>query len=146
MAAGSLTHCVSSVCDAPAQAAFEYLADAERVGEWALGCWDARPAADGVVRGTSLFDGTPAFVRTLPAADSMTVDFEVGVDPGRLERRISARVVAGGDLDGDTRRSLVILLAWRTEAMDDERWRRLTVAHDAEMLMLRARIERSAGG
>ena len=140
----SLTHCVSALCDAPATDAFAYLADAERIGEWALGCWDARRGEDDVVRGTSLFDGTASFVRVRPAAESLTVDFEVGGEPDHLVRRIAARVVGGDDLGGDPHRSLVILLAWRTDSMDDDRWRRLTASHDTEILMLRERIERSA--
>ena len=140
----SLAHCVSALCDAPAADAFAYLADAERVGEWALGCWDARMGDDGVVRGTSLFDGTQTYVRARSAAESKTVDFEVGGDAEHLVRRVSARVVAGDDLGVEEGRSLVILLAWRTGSMDDDRWHRLIAAHDAEVLLLRQRIERSA--
>lgn len=140
----SLAHCVSALCDAPAADAFAYLADAERVGEWALGCWDARAGDDGVVRGTSLFDGAETFVRTRPVVESRTVDFEVGGDPEQLVRRISARVVGGDELGVDQGRSLLILLAWRTGSMDDDRWHRLVAAHDAEVLLLRERIERSA--
>lgn len=142
----SLTHCVSSLCAVPARDAFAYLADVGRVGEWALGCWEARQVEGGLARGLSLFDGSTTFVRVVPSTGSSTVDFEVGVDPVRLERRISARVVAGDELGGDPGRSLVILTAWRTAAMDDERWRRLSVAHETEILILRERIERSAGG
>ena len=139
----SLAHCVSALCDASAADAFAYLADAERIGEWALGCWDTRRGDGDVVRGTSLFDGAATFVRARPDAASLTVDYEVGVDPDHLVRRIAARVVGGDDLGGDARRSLVILLAWRTESMDDDRWSRLTTSHDTEILMLRERIERS---
>ena len=139
----SLAHCVSALCDAPAADAFAYLADAERIGEWALGCWDARAGGDGVARGTSLFDGAETFVRTRSVEEARTVDFEVGGDPAHLVRRISARVVAGEELGVDENRSLVILLAWRTGPMDDDRWHRLVAAHDAEVLLLRERIERS---
>jgi hypothetical protein len=139
----SLAHCVATLCDVPATRAFAYLADAGRLGEWALGCWNARPEEDDLVRGTSLFDGSPAFVRVRPIADSLSVDYEVGGEPGKLVRRIAARVVGGDELGGDARRSLVILLAWRTDSMDDERWHRLTTSHDTEILMLRERIERS---
>jgi hypothetical protein len=139
-----LTHCVSSLCAAPAEVAFSYLADVSHLGEWALGCWGGEPAADGIVAGTSLFDGTRSYARTMPDAERMVVDFEVGPEPGSLVGRISCRVVPGEALGGDAGSSLVILLAWRTASMDDERWRRLTVAHDAEILLLRGRIEAEA--
>jgi hypothetical protein len=138
-----LAHCVSVLCDAPATAALAYLADPERLGEWALGCWGARADGDGLVRGRSLFDGSATLVRTRLVEDARTVDFEVGGDPEQLVRRISARVVGGEELGVDADRSLVILLAWRTSSMDDDRWHRLVAAHEAEVFLLRERIERS---
>jgi hypothetical protein len=95
------------------------------------------------VRGTSLFDGAETLVRMSPLPEHRIVDFEVGEDPARLVRRISARVVPGEDAGGGPSSSLVMLSAWRTESMDDERWRRLVVAHEAEILLLRHGIERS---
>lgn len=143
MKTSDLVHCVSSLCSASPDHAFAYLTDLNRLGEWSLGCWETR-AKDGVVRGTSLFDGAETLVRMIPVPEQRIVDFEVGDDPERLVRRISARVVSGEDLGGSPESSLVILSAWRTESMDDERWRRLVVAHEAEILLLRHGIERSA--
>lgn len=139
----TLVHCASAVCETPAADAFAYLSDAERIGEWSLGCWETRYAGDEIVRGTSLLDGASTYVKVQPVAECQTVDYEVGAEPERLVRRISARVVAGEDLGGDPRRSLLILLAWRTDSMDDDRWRRLVAAHEAEVLLLRERIQRS---
>ena len=72
---------------------------------------------------------------------SRIVDFEVGGDPSDLVRRISARVVPGPEIGRGPDSSLVVLTAWRTASMDDERWRRLVVAHETEALLLRRRIE-----
>ena len=139
-----LAHCVSSLCSATPDDAFSYLSDAHRLGEWSLGCWETRVEASGLVRGTSLFDGTGTFVQVIPAPEQRTVDFAVGDDPGALVRRISARIVPGEDVGGPADSSLVVLTAWRTSSMDDARWQRLMVAHEAEILLLRHRIERSA--
>jgi hypothetical protein len=95
------------------------------------------------VRGSSLFDGGEAVVRLIPVPEQRIVDYEVGSDPDRLVRRISARVVPGDDV-GAAGSSLVMLTAWREGSMDDERWHRLVVAHEAEILLLRHGIERSA--
>jgi hypothetical protein len=97
-----------------------------------------------VVRGTSLFDGAETFARPLPHEGHLTVDFEVGDDPTRLVRRITARVVPGEEIGEHAAKSLLLLTAWRVRSMDDDRWKRLVVAHEAEILLLRQRIEACA--
>ena len=97
-----------------------------------------------MVRGTSLFDGAETFVRPLPHDGHLIVDFEVGDHPTTLVRRISARVVPGDEIGEQAATSLLVLTAWRVRSMDDDRWRRLVVAHDAEILLLRRRIEACA--
>jgi hypothetical protein len=143
METSELVHSVSTLCSAQPDHVLAYLSDPARLGEWSLGCWGAK-AVGASARGTSLFDGTEAYVRVIPLPEQRIVDFEVGDDPARLVRRISARVVPGEEIGGGPGSSLVILSAWRTESMDDERWRRLVVAHEAEILLLRHGIERSA--
>jgi hypothetical protein len=94
-----------------------------------------------VVRGTSLFDGSATFARPVPNERQLIVDFEVGDDPGRLVRRITARIVPGIQLGESDAASLVVLTAWRIRSMDDDRWQQLVAAHEAEILLLRHRIE-----
>jgi hypothetical protein len=140
----SLSHCATVVCDATAEVAFAFLADPTGVGSWALGCWDAQPVGERTVRGRSLFDASAAYVRADPDAGRLGVDFAVGGDPDELVHRISARVVPGPVLGYDSNRSLVTLLAWRQADMPDDRWSRLIASHEAEILLLRARIEEAA--
>ena len=136
-----LVHCTSALCAATAEAAFAYVAAPARLGEWALGCWQAVEGEGGIVSGTSLFDGATTFARPVADHRLRIVDFEVGGDPSDLVRRISARVVPGPEIGRGPDSSLVVLTAWRTASMDDERWRRLVVAHETEALLLRRRIE-----
>jgi hypothetical protein len=138
-------HCVSTLCAATAEAAFAYVADPGRLGEWALGCWEAVAAPNGAVEGTSLFDGGKTYARADPDRDRMIVDFDVGDDPAALVRRITVRVVRGPEIGAPPETSLVVLTGWRIASMDDERWHRLVVAHEAEVLLLRRRIEASTG-
>ena len=138
-----LAHCVSSLCSATPDHAFAYLSDPGRIGEWALGCWGAE-VDGGIARGTSLFDGGETVVEVIPLPERRIVDYAVGDDPRSLVRRISARVVPGEEAGGPAGSSLVVLTAWRERSMDDARWRQLVVAHEAEILLLRHRIERAA--
>ena len=139
-----LAHSVSSLCAAAAGDAFAYMASPDRLGEWALGCWEAVADDDGVAKGTSLFDGADSFARPVADAERLVVDFEVGDRREGLVRRISARVVPGDQIGEPETTSLIVLTAWRVDGMDDERWRRLVVAHEAEILLLKHRIESAA--
>ena len=139
----SLSHCTTAVCDATAEKAFAFLADPARLGSWALGCWDARPVGERTVQGRSLFDSLPAYVRAEADPARLGVDFAVGSDADELVPRISARVIPGPVLGYEGDRSLVTLVAWREAGMSDDRWSRLVASHEAEILLLRARIEES---
>jgi len=138
----SLSHCTTTACDTTAEAAFSFLADPTRLGSWALGCWNAETVADGVVRGTSLFDESASYVRVEPDVERLAVDFAVGSDAESLVRRISARVLPGGGLGYGG--CLVTIVAWRPADMTDARWERLVASHAAEILLLKARIEAAA--
>jgi hypothetical protein len=140
----TLSHCATAVCDVPADVALGFLADDTALGTWALGCWQAEPVRDGVVRGSSLFEGADAYVRVDPNGAGTGVDFSVGARPEELVHRISARVVAGGPLGYGENRCLVTLLAWRPAEMSDERWARVVASHEAEILLLRARLDEHA--
>lgn len=140
----SLSHCATAVCDVEPTAAFAFLADPSRLGSWALGCWDAKPVVEGVVGGISLFDGSMTYVRANGDPDRLAVDFAVGSDRNELVHRISARVVPAADLGYGERSSIVTLLAWRPADMPAERWHRLVASHEAEILLLQARLEEQA--
>ena len=140
----SLSHCATTACDAPADAAFMFLADPARLGTWALGCWNAQIVGEGTARGTSLFDESPSYVRVEPDRERLVVDFAVGDHAESLVRRISARVLPGDVLGYGTDRCLVTVVAWRAADMTDERWERLVASHAAEILLLKGRIEAGA--
>ena len=106
----------------------------------ALGCWGAADVGSGVVRGTSLLDGSVTFARPVPDEGHLIVDFEVGDNPDGV-RRITTRVVPGDQLGESETTSLVVLTAWRIGSMDDGRWQQLVAAHQAEVLLLRHRLE-----
>jgi hypothetical protein len=74
----------------------------------------------------------------------LAIDFAVGGHPQELVHRISARVVPADALGYADGTSMVTLLAWRAADMPDERWARLIASHEAEILLLQARLEEKA--
>lgn len=130
------THRAEVVCAVPVHEALDFLADGIALGHWALGCWATEPAGDGVVRGRSLFDEQPSWVRPVVDPARRTVTYHVGSTPDALAPRIHAEVEPA-DTVGSCR---ITLHASRSAGMDDARWLRLVRCHEVEVLLIQARL------
>ena len=138
----SSSHRASVECRVSAQRALAFLADGIQLGHWALGCWQTEPVGAGVVRGRSLFDDQPGYVRPVMDEARLTVVYHVGGTPDALSPRISAVVEPIAATDGAGASCRVSLSATRTADMDDARWLRLMHCHEVEVLLIQGRLER----
>lgn len=127
-------HLANAHCPVPVAQALAFLADGLRLGRWGLGSMDTVEVAPGVVRGTSLFDGSHSYIRPVADVAAGTVTYHVGSDPTRLTPRIQAQVspAPGG--------CTVVLHARRSADMDDARWQRLVRCHEVEILLIQAQL------
>jgi len=137
------THCASALCRVPAARALAFLADGVQLGHWALGCWQTREVGDGVVRGHSLFDGQPGWVRPVADEGRMTVTYHVGGSPETLRPRIHATVEPGSAFGEGDDCCRISLHASRTPDMDDDRWLRLVRCHEVEVLLIQSQLART---
>lgn len=135
------SHITSIVIARDARHVFAIMADAGKLHRWSFGAWETEIGADGLVLGTSLFDGSKLFVRIDADETRFSIDYQLGPSRDKLVPRIAVRVVPGTNagLDGD--RCVLTFIAWRSEAMDDDRWRRLAAAHEMEAVLLKSLIE-----
>lgn len=140
MTAGQ-SHITSVVISRPDTDVFAFMSDPGKLDRWSFGTWTTTVAADGLVTGTSLFDGTKTLVRIDADPARLTIDFHLGADPRSLVHRITARVIPGASLGLPSPAAVLSLIAWRTEAMDDHRWRRLLAAHELEVLLIKSLLE-----
>jgi hypothetical protein len=139
-----LAHAATLRVGVEARVAFDFLADPLRLGRWSLGCFDTAAAAPpGVYTGVSLYDGTRSWFRIDTDPARLVIDYHVG-DAVSQVPRISARVIPGPVCGLPAASCYVTLMAWRTAGMDDARWARLRAAHDAEIWLIKARIETAA--
>ncbi len=140
-----LCHVVTAHIEARADDAFAYLANPEKVGEWALGAFGAtRLGNTNNFSGKSLVDDSDVVFAVDADPKRLIVDYLVGSDAAHLAMRISARIVAGENFERAPGTCLVSLMAWRPAAFDDRRWHRLRAFHDAEIHILRHKIEQGA--
>jgi hypothetical protein len=134
-------HCVTALVNVPAAKAFAFLADPLSLGTWSLGCMRTRAVAPtGSYVGTSLYDDSEVTVSVRPHPELLLVDYLVGAAEGAKPRH-SVRVVAADTCGLADSQCYVSLTAWRPGGMTDERWVQLCAAHDAEIWIIKSRIE-----
>ena len=156
-------HCVTVLVNVPAAKAFAFLADPLSLGTWSLGCMRTQAAKSGAVGaataasgavsaasasvaaagpyiGTSLYDDSPASFDVRPHPELLLIDYLVG-DAGDLKPRNSVRIIAADTCGLPEGQCYVSLMAWRPARMADDRWAQLCAAHDAEIWIIKARVE-----
>ena len=136
-----LGHAATVLVEVPPEAAFAYLADGLKQSDWTLGSWNREHLGDGLFRGTSLFDGSDAYVRLDPVPASLLVDYWVGPDPESMLRVNSARIVPGPAVGRPDGTCLVTLMKWRTPSQSDEAWALACSVFDTEVHMIKGRLE-----
>ncbi|MCB1377197.1 MAG: hypothetical protein KDK89_02335 [Alphaproteobacteria bacterium] len=140
MTAGQ-SHVVSIVVSRTAGEVFAFMADPGKLNRWSFGTWETDIAADGLVTGTSIFDGGRILVRIDADSDRLSIDYKLGQDAAKLVPRITVRVVPGANLGLDGGHCVLTFIAWRAAAMDDDRWRRLTASHEFEAVLIKNLLE-----
>lgn len=139
-----LSHCVTVECAVPAARAYAFMMDGEKLGRWAIGAFGTAVRPDGIFVGTSLFDGSVVYGRAVGDLERMVIDYHVGSAPEEMTPRIMAKIVPGPRLGRPPDTCLVTLLAWRDASMDEARWHRLKVSHEAEIILIQSQISRGA--
>ena len=135
------SHITSVVIKEAASAVFTRMADARNLHRWSFGTWKTEILPDELVLGTSLFDNSQLYVRIDRDETRLTIDFLLGANAAKLVPRIQLRVVPGGHVGLGDDQSVLTFIAWRSETMDDDRWRRLTASHEMEAVLVKSLIE-----
>ncbi len=141
----ALSHVTSIAIAAPAPAAFAFVSDPAKLDRWSFGTWKTTLHDGGLVEGRAIYDDAVTWVRIDADPTRMLIDYHLGASAAALTPRISARVVPGERLALAPDSCVLTLTAWRAQGMSDERWRRLTAAHEFEIVLLKALIEREGG-
>jgi len=117
------------------------MGDADNLHRWSFGTWKTEIRGDGLIRGISLFDGAGILVRIDKDETRLSIDYHLGPEPQMLVPRIQLRTVPGNHVGLSDGQSVLTFIAWRSETMDDDRWRRLTASHETEVMLVKSLIE-----
>lgn len=140
MSAGQ-SHITAIAVEKGADAVFAFMADPAKLNRWSFGTWETEIASDGLVTGTSMFDGGKILLRIDADPERLSIDYKLGTDPAKLVPRINVRVVPGANLGLDVAHCVLTFIAWRTANMDGGRWRRLTASHEFEVVLIKNLLE-----
>lgn len=140
MSAGQ-SHITSISVNKTASDVFAFMADPEKLNRWSFGTWETEIAGDGLVTGTSMFDGGNILVRIDADMERLSIDYMLGTQSHKLVPRINVRVVPGPNLGLDKDCCVLTFIAWRAATMDDDRWRRLTASHEFEVVLIKNLLE-----
>ena len=134
-------HCATALVKVTAEKAFTFLADPLSLGTWSLGCMRTQaPQPGGPYTGFSLYNDSQVWFDIEPHKELLLIDYLVGT-VGKFKPRISVRIVAAETCDLGDAQCYVSLLAWRPAQMTQDRWNQLCAAHDAEIWLIKARLE-----
>jgi len=135
------SHITSVVVAKPASDVFARMSDVRNLHRWSFGTWKTEILPDELVLGTSLFDGSQIYLRIDPDEARLLIDYYLGKEAAKLLPRIQLRMVPGLHVGLDEDQCVLTFIAWRSETMDDERWRRLTASHEVEAVLVKSLIE-----
>ncbi len=137
-------HSASIAVAVSPEAAFAFMADGVKQGNWSFGSWQRSQVGDDLFTGTSLMTGQQSFVRITADPQKLLIDYAVGPAPDQLSPRIMARIIPGDVLGLEPGHCLISLIVWRTADMSDQRWHQLSVSHETEMYLIRHLLESGA--
>ena len=116
------------------------MAEPANLSLWSFGTWRTEIDDTGLVRGTSIRDGTVTYVRIKAHPEQRLIDYHVGTEPGTLSPRVFGRVTSE-EVFGDGLGAGLVLAAFRTAEMDDARWNSLAAIHRVELDIVRSALE-----
>lgn len=111
---------------------YQYMSNITNINEWSIGIhWDI--TNDKIVQGISSYDDSISYLKIVKNDKIKKVDYWIGEDISDLVPRIYIRVLP----TEDKKRNKLKMVAFRSDNMDDERWKRLKDAHQSELITIR---------
>ncbi len=117
------------------------MADPLRLDLWSFGTWCIEVDEQGLVLGKSMHNGNKIYVQIVAHQQQRLIDYRVGATTNALCSRIFARVMCGEEFGASSSQCMLLLVALRSNAMDDTRWASLQALHTVEVDLIKSLIE-----
>ena len=119
----------SIVIDCDIDTIYHFMSTIEKINLWSMGIeWDMN-TKDNIVKGVSNYDQSVSYLKIVKNNNIKKIDYWIGKEIDNLSPRIYARITPTNDKDKNT----LMMVAFRTDDMDNERWGKLKELHQLEL-------------
>ena len=123
----------SIVIDCDTDTIYHFMSNVEKINLWSMGIhWDMN-TKDNIVKGVSNYDQSISYLKIVKNNNIKKIDYWIGKEIQNLTPRIYARITPTNDKD----KNRLILVAFKTDDMDHERWKQLKELHQLELNMIK---------
>tara|TARA_B100000579_G_scaffold110077_1_gene87867 strand:+ start:842 stop:1240 length:399 start_codon:yes stop_codon:yes gene_type:complete len=108
---------------------YHFMSTIEKINLWSMGIhWDMN-TKDNIVKGVSNYDQSVSYLKIVKNNNIKKIDYWIGKEIQNLTPRIYARITPTDDKNKNT----LMVVAFRTDDMDNERWNQLKELHQLEL-------------
>ena len=108
---------------------YNFMSNIEKINLWSLGIhWDIN-TKDNIVKGISNYDQSISYLKIIKNNNIKKIDYWIGKEIQNLTPRIYARVIS----THDKHKNILMMVAFKTDDMDHERWKQLKEIHQLEL-------------
>ena len=115
---------------------FDFMQDRNKINEWSLGIKWINNGRE-ITKGTSNYDDSISYLKITNKKDIKQITYWIGTDINNLVPRIYVYIIKT-DKNYINKLSMV---SYRTQDMDDERWKNLKESHKKEVKIIKKLIE-----
>ena len=119
----------SIMIDCDIDTIYHFMSTIEKINLWSMGIeWDMN-TKDNIVKGVSNYDQSVSYLKIVKNNNIKKIDYWIGKEIQNLTPRIYARITPTDDKNKNT----LMVVAFRTDDMDNERWNQLKELHHLEL-------------
>ena len=123
----------SIVIDCDIDTIYHFMSNVQKINLWSMGIeWDIE-TNDTIIQGFSNYDESKSYLKLVKNYTIKKIDYWIGKERNDLSPRIYVRITPTSDQN----KNKLMMVSFRTDDMDDERWNHLKELHQKELLKIK---------
>ena len=123
----------SIVIDCDIDTIYHFMSNVQKINLWSMGIeWDIE-TNDTIIQGFSNYDESKSYLKLVTNYTIKKIDYWIGKEMNNLSPRIYVRITPTSDKN----KNKLMMVSFRTDDMDDERWSDLKELHQKELMKIK---------